>query len=128
MRRSYAWLAFTVLLGVELWIGLFVRDRFVRPYLGDVLVILLLYCLGRGIGVRSRWLALYVTLLGVVAETLQYFHLADRLGLAEGTPLRIMLGSTFDRADLLCYLVGGSILGLWELFSHRRGNKQGAVN
>ena len=64
MRRGRYWLAFGLLLLVEVLIAQYVHDRFVRPYLGDVLVILQLYCLGRGIGIRSRWLAFGVTLLG----------------------------------------------------------------
>lgn len=113
-RRFYA-AAFAVLLAAEVCIALFVHDAFVRPYLGDVLVIVLLYCLGRGVlGVRGRWLVPAVTALGVLAECLQYFRLADRLGLAEGSVLRVILGSTFDWKDLLCYLAGGVLLLGWE--------------
>lgn len=126
MRRGRYWLAFGLLLLVEVLIAQYVHDRFVRPYLGDVLVILLLYCLGRGIGIRSRWLAFGVTLLGAAAELLQALGCADRLGLAEDSVLRVILGSTFDWADLACYLVGGLLLLAWEQ-GIRREQKTGAV-
>lgn len=115
MSRRFYCVAFFLLLAVEVCIALFVHDAFVRPYLGDVLVILLLFCLGRGpLGIRGKWLTFAVTALGVAAEVLQYFHLADKLGLKASSPLRIILGSTFDRADLLCYLAGGALLAAWE--------------
>ena len=90
------------------------------------MVILLLYCLGRGIGIRSRWLAFGVTLLGAAAELLQALGCADRLGLAEDSVLRVILGSTFDWADLACYLVGGLLLLAWEQGMRRKQNT-GAV-
>lgn len=116
MTRRFYCGAFAVLLAVEVFIALFVHDTFVRPYLGDVLVIVLLYCLGRGpLGYKGKWLVPIVTVLGVLAEDLQYLHLADRLGLGPASPLRVILGSTFDWADLLCYLAGGALLVIWEL-------------
>lgn len=51
-RRWYA-LAFGLLLLLEALIAVFVHDRFVRPYLGDVLVVVLLYCLARAVGGRA---------------------------------------------------------------------------
>lgn len=114
MSRGFWCAAFALLLAAEVSIALFVRDAFVRPYLGDVLAIVLLCCFGRGVlGIRGKWLVPAVTALGALAECLQYFHLADRLGLPKGSVLRILLGSTFDWADLLCYLAGGAVLSLW---------------
>lgn len=115
MTRRFYCGAFALLLAAEVSIALFVHDAFVRPYLGDVLVIVLLYCFCRGpLGCKGKWLVTIVTTLGAVAEILQYFCLADQLGLDHSSPLRILLGSTFDWMDLLCYLVGGLVLTLWE--------------
>lgn len=125
MSRRFYCIAFSTLLAVEVFIALFVHDNFVRPYLGDVLVIVLLYCLGRGVlGIRSKWLAPTVTALGALAEGLQYLHLADRLDLGPSSPLRVILGSTFDWADLLCYLAGGLIVAVWELATRNRTIKK----
>lgn len=114
MKGRFYGLVFLLLLALEVCIARFVRDSFIRPYVGDVLVILLLYCLGRAVGLRTRWLAPGVTLVGVLAELLQYIHLPDLLGLSTQSPLRLALGSTFDPADLLCYLTGGALLFGWE--------------
>lgn len=121
MSRRFYCAAFVVLLAVEVFIALFVHDAFVRPYLGDVLVIVLLYCLGRGpLGCKGNWLAPIVVALGMLAEGLQYFRLADKLGLRPSSPLRIILGSTFDWTDLLCYAAGGVILAIWEAAVKRK--------
>lgn len=123
MTRRFYCGAFALLLAVEVYIALFVHDSFVRPYLGDVLVIVLLYCFCRGpLGCKGKWLAPVVTALGAMAEILQYFCLADQLGLDRSSPLRIILGSTFDWADLLCYLAGGLVLTLWEIKIERSKN------
>ena len=48
MKKRIPYLvAFVLLLGIEVLIGLYVRDAFVRPYVGDVLVAVLLCCLAR---------------------------------------------------------------------------------
>ena len=48
MRWGYA-LAALVLFAVEVVIALFVRDAFVRPYLGDVLAVMLVYAVLRAV-------------------------------------------------------------------------------
>ena len=58
---------FVLLLGVECLIALYVRDRFIRPYVGDMLVTVLLYFFVRMIfprGVRhlSLWIFLFADL------------------------------------------------------------------
>ncbi|WP_092559518.1 hypothetical protein [Anaeromicropila populeti] len=51
MRRSREkyLIAFMGLLGIEVLIARYVHDTVIRPYIGDVLVVIVLYCL-----VRSR--------------------------------------------------------------------------
>lgn len=127
MSRQFYCGAFALLLAAEMCIALFVHDAFVRPYLGDVLVVVLLYCLGRGpLGIRGKWLTPAVTALGALAEGLQYLRLADRLSLGPTSPLRIILGSTFDWADLLCYLAGGLVLTLWEIKERNKNAPPGS--
>lgn len=120
-RRRYL-LAFALLLGVEVFIALKVHDNFVRPYLGDVLVVAVLYCLVRGIrrgggGLLPLWVFLFAALV----EVCQYFELVKRLGLEDHRFLRTLLGSTFDLADIACYAVGGALLFLWQWIEKKRG-------
>ena len=104
-RRLPYIIAFLVILGVEVCIGAFVHDRFIRPYVGDILVAVLLCCLVKAIWPRLPMAALWVLLFCAAAETVQLLDLPARLGL-EGTVLEIALGATFDWKDLLCYLIG----------------------
>ncbi len=97
-------LVFFLLLLAEICIACFVRDNFVRPYVGDVLVTVLLCCLCRALfpGFAP---AGPIFLLAAAVEGLQWLGLAQRLGL-QGTALGIILGSTFDWKDILCYGLG----------------------
>lgn len=114
LRRRYA-LAFLLLLGIEVLIALFVHDRFVRPYLGDVLVVWVIYALLRVLFPTGLpWLPVGVTAFAALVEVGQAFHLVDLLGLGHIRFFRILLGSTFDCVDLGCYLVGGGLILLAE--------------
>ena len=99
-------IAFFLLLGIEVLIGLYVRDTFIRPYVGDVLVAVLICCLVRCfLPDKPRFLGLWVFGFCVLAETIQLLRLPALLGL-EGTVFAVILGATFDWKDIVCYLVG----------------------
>lgn len=119
-RICYA-AAFLVLSAVEVLIAMFAHDRFVRPYIGDLLVVLVVYCFVR-IWEPERWrkLPVWVFLFAAAVEVSQYFRLDRLLGLENFAPARIILGSTFDWADMGCYAVGCFLLGVWEFLFHRK--------
>ena len=105
-RLGYA-LAFTILLITEILIALFVRDDFIRPYGGDILVTVLICAAVRIVfptGVRL--LPVWVFLFAAAVEIGQYFDFVTLLGLGNIAFFRILLGSTFSPADLICYAVG----------------------
>lgn len=115
-RLKYA-AFFILLLLTEILIALYVRDQLVRPYVGDMLVVALVYYLVRiwfPKGVKR--LPLWVFLFAVAVEISQYFNLAALLGVDHIRAARIILGSTFDWADIACYGVGCLILWLLERF------------
>lgn len=115
-KRLYYFLAFILLLAVEIFIALFVHDRFVRPYIGDVLVVIVLYFLVRiFVPEGCRWLPVLIFLFATGVELLQYFRLVERLGLSDNRLMRTLLGSVFDVKDILCYGVGCMLLqiGQW---------------
>ena len=105
-RLTYL-LIFFGLLATEIAIALFVNDAFVRPYVGDMLVTLLLYCLCRVIVPNNvRLLPIYVFIFAAAVEIGQYFDLVVLLGLESNRILSIALGRTFSWLDLVCYAVG----------------------
>lgn len=113
MRRlnaAYAGLAASLLL-LELLIARFAHDRFIRPYAGDFLVTILLYCLVQSAGRRPVGRALTGALLfSYMVELGQYFHLVARLGLAHSQVARLVLGSAFSWADMLAYTLGALLV------------------
>ena len=99
MKRSTLRLIFAlcalVLLGVEILIGLFVRDSFVRPYLGDALVVILIWCVVRVvIPDRCVWLSGALFMFAVLVEVSQIFPLCDVLGI-ENRLIRTLMGTSF---------------------------------
>lgn len=106
-RRILYLLIFCGLLGVEVGLALFVNDAFVRPYVGDMLVTLLLCCLCRLIVPdKVRLLPVYVFVFAACVEIGQYFDLVALLGQADNRIISIALGRTFSWMDLVCYAVG----------------------
>ena len=103
VRIAYL-LVFLGLLLVEICIALFVHDDFIRPYVGDVLVTVLLCCLSRAV-LPKLHPALPVFGVSLAAELWQWLGLTKRLGL-EGTVLGVILGTTADWKDIMCYGMG----------------------
>ncbi len=108
IRLPYLILA-AVLMVAEVLIGAFVHDNFVRPFVGDVLVTVLLCALGRVVLPNWRYLVPCVLGLSFVVELVQLipFEVKNKL-------LSIALGSTFDVVDLVCYTVGCLIFFVGE--------------
>lgn len=114
--------ATVVLLGIEVIIGAYVHDDFVRPFVGDALVTALLCAVGRIVLPRWRWLPLAVLLFAVAVELSQLIEL-DRILGVEGTAIGTAIGSTFDIADLICYAVGCVIFFTCEMALKRLNKK-----
>lgn len=116
MNKRLGYIIATVaLLLVEVLIALFVHDNFVRPYIGDVLVVVVVYTFIRiFIPDKCRLLPLYVFIFAALVELLQLFHLVDLLGLGDNRFFRVLIGSVFDFKDIVCYGVGCILLGAYE--------------
>lgn len=109
MRRSrltYALWASGLFI-LELGIALFVHDRLIRPFLGDVLVVLLIYCaLQMVFRAPGRKMALFVLALACLVECLQAVDYVAWLGVDRVPWLSVALGRTFSWEDFLAYLAG----------------------
>lgn len=116
MKRILYGSMFLILFLIEALIAVYVHDDIIRPYIGDMLVVLVVYCFIRTFMPDTcRLLPLYVFLFASGIEILQYFDLVKRLGLEGNRILRIMLGSVFDIKDIFCYAAGCLILTLYEI-------------
>lgn len=105
-RRHYFLLA-CILFLVEVFIALYIRDRFVRPYVGDFLVVLLLYCFVKAfVNISSVKIAIGVLLFAYIIEFLQYLNMIDRLGLGDDRVARTILGYGFEWQDMVAYTLG----------------------
>ena len=114
-KRGFYLTAFLVLLVIEVLIALFVHDSFVRPYLGDVIVVV--YCFVRiWIPERFRLMPLWVFLFAVFVEVLQYVRIVEILGVQDNAFLRTVIGTSFSWGDILCYTVGCLVLAAWEVW------------
>lgn len=115
---------FLVLVTVEVLIALFVHDSFVRPYVGDVIVVAVICCFLRiFIPNKIKLMPLYVFLFAAVVEVLQYFDYVTVLGLGGSKFFRILLGTSFSYADIICYAVGGVIcIGAEYIFNYALAN------
>jgi hypothetical protein len=104
-----------MLLVIEVTIAVFSQDRFIRPFVGDVLVVILIYCLLKSfLRLNANKVAISVLVFAFVVEILQYFNLVDLLGLQTNRIATIVLGSTFDWLDLLAYTIGISLVACVE--------------
>lgn len=112
-KQSVYLVLFVLLVAVEVFIGAFVRDDFLRPYVGDMLVTALLCCLVRVLRPEGLyWLPAGVFAFTVAVECAQLIEIPA----LEGTILGIIMGSTFDWKDLCCYAIGCLLFAAGEGF------------
>lgn len=124
MKRFAYIIATILLLGVEVLIALRVHDDFIRPYIGDVLVVIVIYtCIRIFVPERYRLLPLYIFIFAVIVEGLQRLHIVDVLGLSDNRFFSVLIGGTFDVRDIVCYGVGCALLGLFELVRYNHVKK-----
>ncbi len=109
-----------LLFAILVFIALFVRDSFVRPFLGDVLVVIWMYTfLAAFLSIRHKALSLFVLAFAYCVEIAQYFRLVEALGLQNNTLASIVIGSTFDWLDMLAYTLGWGVI--WVFLKQRGG-------
>ena len=108
-----------LILVAEIYIAICIKGGFVRHYAGDVLAVILLYALARAaFGVPPLNLPLKIFAFAAALELAQYFGAVQILGI-ENKILKVMIGGTFDFADLLCYAVGCVLAGIYEKFESK---------
>jgi len=106
-HRGY-FLAFSGVLALEVCIALFFDDRFIRPFAGDALIVVLMFTFIRTFyaGGKNFTLAAGLFLFACLVELGQYFDLLARLNLHDVAIARLLLGAVFDCKDILAYALG----------------------
>ena len=113
-RPVYFLLALLLLL-TEVGIALWVHDKIVRPYGGDFLVVVLLYCLVRSfVATPAGAAVLGVLLVAYLIKLGQRFDLVSHLGLAHSRLARIVLGTSFSWSDMVAYTLAAALVWVVE--------------
>ena len=92
---------------VEFLIAVFVDDAIIRPYVGDFLVVILIYCV-----LKSFWtappLTVGLTVLGIafLVEYLQSLRFIHYLGLEDNPVAVAVFGQQFSWPDIGMYIGG----------------------
>ena len=117
-RKNY-FLLTIILLFTEICIAVFINDRFIRPYLGDFLVVILLYCFVRSFfNVPVNQTAIGVLIFAFVIEGLQYIQLVNILGLQDSKLANVVLGNSFSWMDMLTYVLGIALVMAYEIVNN----------
>lgn len=97
---------------------------FVRAYLGDVIVVMLIYTFIKSFfEVKSdRKLIFGIFIFSCIIEFAQYFNIAERLGFRPGSLMFIVIGNSFSWIDILCYGAGCLILFVFVVLQSNEKN------
>ena len=100
---------------IEVFIATFLHDRFIRPYVGDFLAVIFLYCLVKSVApLPAGPTVLGVLLVAYALEALQYVHLLQHLGLQHVRLAALVLGSHFEWVDMVAYTLGAALIWVAE--------------
>ena len=120
-KRAIYFLIFLFLLGLEIAIATYLKTGFIRAYLGDLLVVILLYCLLMSILKPSVKTGLLLTLaIAFAIELLQLINLTRFFPQEYKQLATLVLGSHFSWLDLLMYVLGIVVAGITELVLQKR--------
>ena len=80
---------------------------FIRAYLGDVIVVMLLYTFAKSFFIIDNTkLILGIFAFSCLIEFAQFFNIAEKLGFKPGSLMYIVIGNSFSWIDILCYGAG----------------------
>lgn len=114
LRIIYS-VAFLLIFATEIFIALYVRDDFIRPYVGDMLVTVLICCFVRVLIPEKFGVApLLVFIFSSLVEIGQYFDFVKLLGLDNNVFISTLLGRTFSFADIICYGIGCAVFAVLD--------------
>lgn len=96
---------------IEVIIALYIKDKIIRPFVGDILVVIFIYYFIKAfINTKAINIAIFTLFFSFIVEILQYFNFVEMIGLGHNKAARIIIGTSFSWIDLLCYFVGFILL------------------
>jgi len=113
-NKTYTLLTF-ILFVVGAFIAFYMHDAFIRPYGGDFLVVIFLYCLIKSLfNIPVMTAACGVLLFAYVVEITQYFNLISLLDWEHSRLANLVLGNSFSMTDILLYTLGALLIIVTE--------------
>ena len=114
--KKYA-LYFLGLLIVEILIALFVKNEVIRGAIGDVLVVILIYCFVQTFfAVDKKKTIIGVGIFALLIEVAQAFKLVEKLNLQDNKFFSTVIGTTFDLNDIWAYVAGCALVWMLEFY------------
>lgn len=96
-----------ILLFIIVAIALFLNDSFIRPFVGDALIVAWIYTLLKSfLSTHFYTLSLFILLFAFSVEVAQLFKLVEFLNIEHIKAAKIIIGATFDWWDFLAYTIG----------------------
>ena len=109
---------------IEVFIALFVKDDFIRPYFGDFIVVILIYCTVKAFfSIKVIKTAIGVLIFAYFIELLQFLDFIKIVGLEDIQIAKVILGTSFSWTDILHYSLGILFVLVIEKLLNKRSNR-----
>lgn len=113
MKRRLVYFSLTTLCFIAciLIVRFFNDNQLIRGFIGDIIVISLIYFLIKIFYYfNTLKLAIFTLVIAFTTEFLQYLNLTTFLGLEHNAMARIVFGTVFDPYDLVAYTIGTALV------------------
>jgi len=115
---------FIILFIIETFIALYVHDNFIRPFIWDLLVVILIFYFIKifvNNNKKNINIIIWVFIFSIFFEFMQYLNLIEILNI-QNKIIKIIVGSVFDWKDILSYWIGCGILIIKEIKNLKKSN------
>ena len=127
-QKRYFFLSILIFL-IEVIIALYIKDAIIRPYGGDYLVVILIYCFVKSfLHIDSLKAAIGVLIFSYLVEFSQYLNLIEIIGLQDNRTANIIIGNSFSWIDMIVYTLGiGTVIFLEKFGSIKKDRSSGWI-
>lgn len=118
-------LIFLAVLIAEIIIALFIKNPTIRGSIGDVLVVILIYCfIQTFFNFDKAKTIIGVGIFAILIEILQAFDLIEKLNLQDNKLASTVIGTTFDMNDIWAYVAGCALVYMLEFSNENKRPKK----